>query len=176
VPGGTLWRIARRPYALDRSGTGARDSGGRWNLPGTPVIYTGRSVAIAALERFVHTAGIIPADLVLVRIDVPENASHERPPVAELPPDWDAIPPGQASMQYGTRWVQEARSLVLYVPSMLVPEETNGLLNPNHPEFAGVSMVIERAFRYDPRLMPRRARRHRSHTGSRTSSALHRQG
>ncbi|MGH7368173.1 MAG: RES family NAD+ phosphorylase [Candidatus Rokuibacteriota bacterium] len=51
------------------------------------------------------------------------------------PPDWTALRPGPASMKFGTRWVQEKRSLILYVPSAIVPEETNGLLNPNHPEF-----------------------------------------
>jgi RES domain-containing protein len=73
-----LWRIARRPYALDRLGVGARDHGGRWNRPGTAVIYTGQSVAVSALETLVHTSGVIPPDLVLVRIELPDP--HTRSP------------------------------------------------------------------------------------------------
>jgi RES domain-containing protein len=151
-----VWRIARRPYALDRLWIGARDEGGRWNVPGTAVIYAGRTIAIAALEKLVHMADVVPADLVVVRIDVPENCTTEEVAPAALPPNWAAVPVAPASMEYGTRWVRERRSLVLYVPSALVREETNAVLNPNHPEFSGVTMAIERAFHYDGRLFLRR--------------------
>jgi RES domain-containing protein len=110
------------------------------------VIYAGRSVATAALETFVHLADVVPSDLVLVRIRLPRKCSVEEPALTALPADWDAVPIAHASMQFGTRWVQEGRSLVLYVPSALVREESNAVLNPNHPEFRGVRMEIERQF------------------------------
>lgn len=155
---GCVWRIARRPYALDRLGTGARQDGGRWNSPGIAVIYAGRSVATAALETFVHLADVVPRDLVLVRIDLPAKSSVEEPALTALPADWDAVPIAPASMQFGTRWVQEGRSLVLYVPSALMREESNAVLNPSHPEFRDVRMEIERDFDYDARMfLPRAA-------------------
>lgn len=147
-----VWRIARRPHALDRVGAGAREHGGRWNHPGTAIIYTGCTIAIAALESFVHLAGVMPRDLVLVRVELPDGSSAERPRLADLPKDWDLVPPGPGSMDFGTRWARETRSLVLYVPSALVPEERNAVLNPSHIEFAAVKMAVERDFRYDPRL------------------------
>ena len=147
-----LWRIARRPYAVDRTGLGARDHGGRWNRPGTAVLYAGSTIAIAALERFVHLAGVVPSDLVLVRIDLPDGSSEETPKLSDLPKDWNLLPPGPASMDYGTRWAREQRSLVLYVPSVLVREERNAVINPVHSEFAAVTMTIERPFRYDARM------------------------
>ena len=153
----TLWRIARRPYALDRVGAGARDSGGRWNAVGTAVIYAGRTIGIAALEKFVHLAGVVPPDLVLVRVVVPDGASSETPAIADLPADWNALRHGPLSVQFGTRWARQKRSLVLYVPSAIIPEESIGVLNPNHPEFAGVRIVVEREFRYDLRMFARRA-------------------
>ena len=156
MPAAVVWRIARRPYALDRQGIGARDDGGRWNHPGTGVIYAGRTIAIAALERFVHLAGIVPPDLVLVRVELPRNHSAEEPRLADLPPGWDLVPVGPASMEFGTKWVRESRSLVLYVQSALVREERNAVLNPNHAEFSGVKMVIERDFHYDPRMFQAR--------------------
>lgn len=119
---------------------------------GTSVIYAGRTIAIAALEKFVHLSGVVPADLVLVRVELPDTCSSETPALADLPPDWDALRPRPGSIQFGTKWAQEGGSLVLYVPSALVREETNGVLNPNHPEFAGVQMAIERDFHYDPRM------------------------
>ena len=148
----TLWRIARRPYALDRVGAGARDSGGRWHA-------VGRTIGIAALEKFVHLAGVVPPDLVLVRVAVPDGASSETPALADLPADWNALRHGPLSVQFGTRWARQKRSLVLYVPSAIIPEEAVGVLNPNHPEFAGVRMGVEREFRYDLRMFARRAPR-----------------
>lgn len=159
MPGAVVWRIARRRYALDRTGAGARESGGRWNRPGTAVIYAGRAVGIAALERFVHVAGVVPPDLVLVRIELPERYSVEEPASGDLPSDWDAVPIGPGSMDFGTAWAREGRSLVLHIPSAVVPEEGNAVLNPLHPEFAAVRMSILRDFHYDPRLyVPRTGR------------------
>lgn len=151
-----LWRIARRVHALDRLGIGARETGGRWNHPGVSVIYAGCTIAIAAFERFVHVSGLTPPDLVLVRIDLPDRYTAEKPAITDLPYDWDAIPPSQASMDYGSGWVRENRSLILFVPSAILREETNAVLNPNHSEFAGVRMAIERPFSFDPRLYRRR--------------------
>ena len=159
-----LWRIARRPFALDRLGIGAREAGGRWNLPGTPVIYAGRTITIAALEKLVHISGVVPPDLVLVRIDLPDPYSSETPTPHQLPGDWAALRPRLASMRFGTDWARANRSLVLYVPSAIIHEDGNGIVNPNHPEFSRVTMSIERVFHYDPRILGRRrsARRARA--------------
>jgi RES domain-containing protein len=100
----------------------------------------------------VHVAGVLPRDLVLVRIELPENCSAEEPAPADLPSDWRAVPIGPGSMDFGTRWARERRSLLLYVPSVLIPEERNAVLNPNHAEFAAVRMSIERDFEYDRRM------------------------
>ena len=154
-----LWRIARRSYALDRLGIGARDAGGRWNSRGTAVIYTGRTITTAALEKFVHISGVVPPDLVLVRVDLPDTYSSETPAPDDLPKKWNAIRPVPASMEVGTRWARENRSLVLYVPSAIIPEDVNGILNPNHPEFDRVNFTIRREFHYDPRMFVRRTGR-----------------
>ncbi len=157
MAGGVVWRIARRPYALDRLGMGARQAGGRWNQVGTSVIYAGCSIAITALERL-HLAGVVPPDLVLVRVELPDHYSAEQPKLSNLPRGWDLVPAGPDSMAFGTKWAQENRSLVLYVPSAVLREESIAVLNPRHSEFAAVKMTIERAFSYDPRMYrPRRA-------------------
>src|SRR5206468_5467284 len=107
VSGAVVWRIARRPYALDRLGIGARQDGGRWNHPGTGIIYAGCTVAIAALEKLVHLAGIVPPDLVLVRVDLPDGCSNEKPELADLPKDWNLVAAVPASMDFGTTWARE---------------------------------------------------------------------
>ena len=122
------------------------------------MIHAGASIAIAELETFVHTAGTVPADLVVVRVVLPDGHSVETPQPGDLPRDWNAIPPGPGSIEFGTRWATEARSLVLYVPSVIVPEERNAVVNPSHAEFSGVTLQIERPFAYDPRMFRLRAR------------------
>ena len=158
MAGAVLWRITRRPFALERLGIGARDSGGRWNRIGTGVIYAGCTIGIAALEKFVHLAGIVPRDLVLVRIELADTSSAEKPALAGLPKDWALVPPGPGSMEFGTRWARGNRSLVLYVPSALIYEEQNAVLNPAHPGFGAVKMVVVREFHYDARMYRPRSR------------------
>jgi len=80
------WRIAKKQYALDRTGIGARTYGGRWNTPGVAVIYAGMTPEISAMETLVHAGDILPVDLVLVRLDLPEDANlYHRCLVADLP-------------------------------------------------------------------------------------------
>ena len=94
-----------------------------------------------------------------MRIELPERCSVEEPALGDLPADWSAVPIGPGSMEFGTAWAREARSLVLHVPSAVVPEEGNAMLNPRHPEFEAVRMSIRRDFHYDPRLyVPRTGR------------------
>jgi RES domain-containing protein len=123
------------------------------------VLYAGRTISIAALETFVHISGVVPPDLVLVRVELPGNHSSETPALADLPADWNAVPPGPGSMRFGTQWATENRSLALYVPSAILPEEINGVVNPNHPEFDAVKMYVERPFHFDPRMFARRTAR-----------------
>lgn len=88
----------------------------------------------------------------LVRVTLPEHCSVEEPALADLPADWAAVPPARGSIELGTNWARANRSLVLYVPSVLVPEEANAVLNPSHPEFTRVRMTIDRDVHYDPRM------------------------
>jgi RES domain-containing protein len=90
-------------------------------------------------------------------VDLPDKYSSGHPALGDLPADWNAVPTAPGSMELGTKWARDNRSLVLYVPSALVREERNAVLNPDHPEFAAVGLVIERDFHYDPRMFVPRA-------------------
>lgn len=150
-----VWRLSRRRYvALD--GEGARLYGGRWNREGTAVVYASSSLALAALELLVHVdPEDVPDDLVALAIDVPDDAPREAVAVAELPEDWDRVADHPACTARGDRWARAGASLALLVPSVLVPEEANVLLNPAHPRMRGVQVVATRAFAFDRRLLRR---------------------
>ncbi len=148
------WRIAKARYALDRSGAGGLAEGGRWHVRGTPVIYAGLSVEICAMEKLVHTGAILPADLQLVSLILPDEAAlYESADTAALP-GWEATPPGPASIEFGTDFLRSGRALGLIVPSAIVPEARNLIVNPLHPRFAEVQLAVERPFVFDRRLLP----------------------
>jgi RES domain-containing protein len=150
-----VWRIARERYALDRIGTGGLLEAGRWHEMGQPVIYAGLSAELAALEKLAHIGTHFPPDLVLVAISLPDDPGlYEcHTTVEKLPGGWDAIPPGTMSAAFGAEFLRSARALGLVVPSAIVPEGQNIVINPAHPAFAGVRMEIRRHFRFDQRLI-----------------------
>lgn len=137
--------------ALD--GEGARLYGGRWNSEGGAVVYASATLSLAALEYLVHVdIAEVPADLVALGIEVPEDAAAAVLGVADLPPDWKR-PDAAGSAAVGDAWVAEGASLTLAVPSAIVPEENNVLINPRHGRAADVRIASERPFAYDPRLL-----------------------
>lgn len=150
-----VWRIAtegREYSAEDLSGKGAESSGGRWNRVGLPVVYAAESIALACLETVVHVAGGLPLNRYLVRIEIPEHLWQAREHPAAWPAGWDARPEGKASLDFGDDWLKSGRSLILIVPSVIVPEECVVLINPRHPDASMVKAVNERRWDYDPRI------------------------
>lgn len=133
------------------SGEGARLAGGRWNLPGTPLVYTSESLSLAALETFVH---LQPVDkrirYVWFQVTVPATVAIDK--LASLPRSWRDSPPSEASQSAGTRWAKQANSAVLRAPSILVPGEYNLLLNPLHPQFKRLKISKPQPFEFDGRL------------------------
>ena len=155
-----LWRIAaetRTHPADDLSGVGAADRPGRWNDDGEPVVYCAPAIAMAVLETAAHVddAGL-PLNRFLIRIDVPDDIWVRREDMSpdELPPTWAAIPAGRASVKVGSAWLSSKRSVLLLVPSAIVPEERTALINPVHPDAGRLSAKVPRQFEYD-RLFPR---------------------
>jgi RES domain-containing protein len=154
----TIWRIATDTPACqahDLSGAGAKATGGRWNEAGIPVLYASETRALACLETIVHlNAGGLPLNRYLVALTIPDDvwANAETKTPGTLPVGWEAAPPGQASMELGTAWLRSGSSALLLVPSVIVPEESNILINPAHADSARITTVKLRRWLYDPRL------------------------
>ncbi|MDB5962892.1 MAG: hypothetical protein JWP59_4186 [Massilia sp.] len=150
------WRIAAEApeYAAnDLSGTGARITGGRWNNKDQPLVYSASNIALAILET-VHSlrSGPLPFNRYLVRIDIPDAIWHARLRLDPLPGGWDAIPAGATAREVGDAWIAAQASAVLLVPSVIVPDECNVLINPQHPGAAAISSVSVRRWIFDPRF------------------------
>jgi RES domain-containing protein len=137
-----VWRICRRPFA-DLSGDGARLYGGRWDTPGRPLIYAAETAALAVLEVRVHLdldSDMLPDDYVLVAID---TAAILAETIHEPPEDPRVI---------GDAWIESRRSALLRVPSWIVPESFNVLINPAHPDATSIQPGPVRPFQFDRRL------------------------
>ena len=153
-----LWRIATQGAswrADDLSGQGAANDPGRWNSRGLPVIYTSTSIALACLETVVHVTGDqgLPLRRWLVAVDVPAEHWQQRLSLepAQLP-GWDATPAATSSRGWSDRWLLGQGSLIALVPSVIVPEECNALINPAHPGASSLVLTVVRPWAYDRRL------------------------
>ena len=153
------WRICRAKFAAEPfSGEGARRFGGRWNSPGVPMVYLSSSLALAAIELFVHLApNQQPDDLVAIAATLPEGEPARRIEPGELPRQWwtDDFEPLRA---IGDQWIGEKSSLALEVPSAALRSEWNVLVNPLHPAVAQVRIEPPRPFHFDARMFAPRAR------------------
>ncbi len=155
-----LWRIgADTPVyeAHDLSGRGAELTGGRWNRKGTALVYTSTTRALACLETVVHlgSGDPLPLNRYLVEITVPTDAWAARTVFASAAHvGWDAEPAGKVSLDWGTAWATAGDALLAEVPSVIVPEEFNILINPRHPAVRSLSATKRRRWTYNARLRP----------------------
>lgn len=146
------WRICARKYQRF-NGEGARLYGGRWNHAGTSVIYTSASLALAALELFVHVdVDLLPNDLVAIAAEIPENLAVEMVKPANLPKGWRRYPASESLKNIGSHWATKCSTAILAVPSAIIPEERNYLLNPAHRDFKQVRVRRPIPFHFDPRM------------------------
>ncbi|MGP8271750.1 MAG: RES family NAD+ phosphorylase [Terracidiphilus sp.] len=149
-----IWRICRQPYAAEAfGGEGARRFGGRWNSRGVPMVYASTSLALAALELFVHLEpGQAPEDLVRISATLPEGEPARTLESADLPPDWWTDAALAATRSLGDGWIGAGSSLALLVPSAPIRAEWNVLLNPLHPRMAELRIDPPQPFVFDVRM------------------------
>ena len=135
------------------TGRGAKLFGGRWNVEGTPVVYTAENRSLAILELLVHADD--PEALVnriVLRVEF-DRSLLEIAPQSSL--TWIAKGDYGLSREFGTKWIEESRSAVLRVPTAITPAEVNYLINPAHPDFKKIKISKPVPFRIDPRLFKR---------------------
>lgn len=153
-----LWRIASDTpsyTADDMAGKGAASGGARWNNAGEHVTYAATSISLAAWETRAHFAKgtMLPWNRILVRIDVPDEVWAARIVTpSPLPVGWNVVPEGMVSRSVGSAWLESGASALLVVPSVIINEEDNVLINPAHPDAASITTARVRHFVYDHRV------------------------
>ena len=147
----TVWRLASGRYS-PLNGEGARLVGGRWNSSGHAAVYTSESLALCLAESLVHITGPLPRTYLSFKIYVPDDAI-EILDTQSLESRWEDNLAYTRSM--GDEWLTSRRSLALAVPSVVLPESTNFILNPLHPRSAELQIIAQRPFTFDARLRPK---------------------
>jgi RES domain-containing protein len=148
-----LWRICRAIHAADAfSGEGARLFGGRWNSQGVRVVYTSPSLALAAVETFIHLEpNLRPDDLVSIEAVLPSDVSIERLDLDSLPRKWHALE-YDSLRKLGDAWILGGKTVALHVPSAAIRGEWNVLLNPEHSDFRRLKVEKPKSFEFDLRM------------------------
>ena len=146
----SVWRLASNHYP-PLTGEGARRAGGRWNSPGLAVVYSSSSLALCLAEALVHLPGPLPANYHSFKISIPDDAL-EALDLASLKSNWTQDQPYTRAL--GDHWLNEKRSLALAVPSAVLPESLNILINPSHTRISEIQVVDQGLFTFDPRLRP----------------------
>jgi len=148
-----VWRICRAIHAAGAfSGDGARLYGGRWNSPGVRMVYASSSLALAAVETFVHLEpNLQPDDLVSIEAEIPTGLVVEHLNLHSLPRKWHELR-DDALRIIGDRWIRAGKTVALQVPSAAIRREWNVLLNPEHPDFRKLRIEKPKAFEFDLRM------------------------
>jgi RES domain-containing protein len=148
------WRLSRfdsEERTFD--GEGARLFPGRWNPAGVPVVYASEHLSLAVLEVLVHVrVHQVRIAFHAFEITIPD-ALVDVVPDEQLPRGWDGAAIARGTRDFGSTWWRERRSVALSVPSVIVRQERNVVLNPLHPDFAQLEIARPARFRFDERLL-----------------------
>jgi len=148
-----VWRVCREEYA-DLSGIGASFYGGRWNSQGRPVVYTSSSLSLAFLEILpgLRKRGV-PKGFISLEIHIPEDLTRHEITLNYFPKGWEEGQADRWFIEKGDLWLADKTSAILSVPSVIIPQERNILLNPHHEDIQKINIISQQPFRPDPRLV-----------------------
>jgi len=147
----TIYRLTTSTYKDDLTGTGARLYGGRWNSPGIPALYTAENISLAVLEILVRADRYtLPQSYVLLKINVPDNAASITIAENKLKKSWENDP--ALTQWMGDEILKANEVLLLKVPSAVVPEENNYIINTRHKDFKKIKISNSSGFDFDKRL------------------------
>jgi RES domain-containing protein len=148
------YRIGKKQYIKDLSGSGAALYGGRWNYPGHRVIYASESIPLAILEYIIKAGAVEDelSDLKIAFLNFATEVSVSEIDIQQLPTNWQSYPAPERLKKIGTDWLLSAESLILKIPAISAPESCNLLINPTHPEFNRIELAKIVDYHADIRL------------------------
>ena len=152
----SCYRLVIKDYAaFALTGNSATEHPGRWNHRGYRAVYAAESRALACLELYVNLGDedVINLEFSLFALHIPQEVRITDLKLKDLPNDWRSIPPSDSTRDKGTKWLAKGETVALTVPSIIIPEEKNFILNPGHRDFQKIKKIGPLAFSYDPRII-----------------------
>jgi RES domain-containing protein len=147
------YRLSRERYASPLSGKGAAIKGARWNSVGVEMIYTASNRSLAMAEVAVHfTWATLPVDYMMITIFLPDDISLLKVNIRDLPANWNTFPHPVSTQAIGDKFITDNKFCVLQIPSVVTQGDYNLLINPNHPDFAGIKIIAIENFPFDRRI------------------------
>jgi len=147
-----IYRIAKQKFINDLSGEGARLYGGRWNKKGSSMLYFSEHLSLCVLEMLVHTdQQLITNNYYFIEVEIPEENIKRLAP-KKTPKNWRSNNLISETQDFGANWLQRNKGLALRVPSAVLPNESNILINPHHKEFSKIKVIKVSELNLDARL------------------------
>ncbi|AFL79905.1 hypothetical protein Aeqsu_0392 [Aequorivita sublithincola DSM 14238] len=149
-----IYRITRTQYIDDLSGEGARLYGGRWNRVGDAVVYFAENLSLCLLEIIVHVdyAGI-PLDYSFIEVEIPDSTIKIIQSIDFIESKWSSEEAVNKLQTLGSSWLKKKESLAMKVPSAVMHQDNNILVNPSHKDFAKLKIIRTGKMDFDPRLL-----------------------
>lgn len=149
-----VYRLSRAPFATPLSGKGAAIKGGRWNSIGVEMIYTAANRSLAMAEVAVHfTLATLPADYIMMTIQIPDNIFAQKISEKELPDGWKQFPHPPFTQKIGDAFILARKHCILWIPSVVTQGDYNVLINPAHKEFSKIKVIKTEPFPFDQRIL-----------------------
>lgn len=146
-----VYRISKCKYIDDLSGTGSATFAGRWHSKGTHILYTAATPSLALLESVAHMAKVLLDGYCMITLDIPTDTIQELQ-IQTLQENWQQNPSPDSLKVFGNLFILKNEGLALKVPSVIMPEDSNYLINPNHKDFKKVKVLAKRNLFIDNRL------------------------
>jgi RES domain-containing protein len=146
-----VYRLVNSIYSTDLTGEGARLHGGRWNHIGVPCVYASENRSLAVLEFSVNVQiQSILRNLSMVELDIPEDFHEVH--IADLPGNWRDAPAPASTKDFGSALLKDPSFGIIKIPSTVIPEEYNYILNPQHASIAKCKVIQVTDFVFDIRI------------------------
>ena len=147
-----VYRISHCKFINDLTSTGAALHGGRWNNKGMYILYTAASPSLALLESLAHIKNVVSQNFCMICLDIPED-NVTAIQAADLPAHWRSFPAPDVLKKLGDNFIHDGTYLAIKLPSAIMPEEQNYLINPAHKEFEKIKTLFSRKIVLDTRVV-----------------------
>ncbi|MEH6764419.1 RES family NAD+ phosphorylase [Aequorivita antarctica] len=149
-----IYRITKTQFINDLSGEGARLFGGRWNKVGDGMLYFSQNLSLSLLEIIVHVDyAALPLDYSFLEVEIPDSTIKKIQSIDFIEPKWSTEAAVNQLQMLGSNWLKKKDSLAMSVPSAVMYQENNILINPSHMDFEKLKIIKIGKMDFDPRLL-----------------------